>query len=450
MALQKLRYISLVLVLTCLVACSDNSQNNGQGKTELVVLTRNAPTTWYEDREGYAGPEYDLVKSFAAFKKIKVRFVVLDSISEILEAIKEGRGDIAAAGLTRTPARLSQGLNFAPVYQQVRQQVVCRRNNGGIPRKLADLPGKRIAAVANSSYEELLIELQRQYPELKWRSESGYDTEQLMQQVWLRKLDCTIADSNIVSITRRYYPELVVAFDIGSTQDLSWVIADDSAYLSADLQKWLSKLIDDGELGIIMERYFGHVDVFDYVDMSKYVRRIKSRLPGYQKNFENAAKNSGLPWTLLAAQAYQESHWNPRAKSPTGVRGMMMLTLNTAKSLGVTSRLDPVQSIEGGARYLQRMLKRIPQSVREQDRLWYALAAYNIGFGHLRDARTLALRLGRNPDLWLDLKEVLPLLSQKKYYKTLRYGYARGTEPVRYVQRIRNYRQVLERSLKQH
>ena len=147
--------------------------------------------------------------------------------------------------------------------------------------------------------------------------------------------------------------------------------------------------------------------------------------------------------TLLAAQAYQESHWNRRAKSPTGVRGIMMLTLTTAKEMGVESRLDAAQSIMGGAKYLYQQQKRIPESVTGQDRWWQALAAYNVGMGHLNDARMLARKLDLDPDNWLELRGVLPLLSQKKYYSELKYGRARGTEPVTYVNRVRNYQNIL-------
>ena len=178
--------------------------------------------------------------------------------------------------------------------------------------------------------------------------------------------------------------------------------------------------------------------------MRQFIRRINQRLPKYMDDFKSAAEEHELDWILLAAQSYQESHWNPRAKSPTGVRGLMMLTLRTARQLGVESRLDPQQSIRGGAKYLAQLQKRIPESVQGEDRLWFALAAYNVGFGHLLDARKLARKLGKNPDFWVEMKEVLPLLSQKKYYKDLKYGYARGSEPVRYVQRVREYQQVLQ------
>jgi len=435
--------LTIMLLASLFVACDDGRQH--QQSEELVVLTRNASTTWYEGRDGLTGPEYDLINSFANYKKIKVKFVVMDNVNEILTAIKAGEGHIAAAGLTRTETRLKDGLVFGPSYQQVRQQVVCRRNNGKTPRAISELTGKKLKIVGNSSYEETLQRLKLKNPDLIWVVESDTDTEQLLREVWQKKIDCTLADSNIVSINRRYFPELIVAFDVSQPQELAWVLEKNSTYLSRELNNWFAGIQTNGELDNIREHYYGHIEVFDYVDMRRFTSRIKSRLSSYRQYFERVAKQAGLPWTLLAAQAYQESHWDPKAKSPTGVRGMMMLTLNTAKSMDVKNRLDAVESINGGAKYLQRMLKRLPETVKGKDRLWFALAAYNVGFAHLRDARSLAVRLGKNPDLWLDVKEVLPLLMQKKYYKTLPYGYARGTEPVRYVQRIRNYYQVLDR-----
>jgi membrane-bound lytic murein transglycosylase F len=179
-------------------------------------------------------------------------------------------------------------------------------------------------------------------------------------------------------------------------------------------------------------------------DRKVFVKHLKTRLPKYRKHFKKAAKQEKLPWKLLAAQAYQESHWNRRAKSPTGVRGIMMLTRRTAASLGIKNRLDPEKSIHGGAKYLARMQKRIPRAVVKTDRTLFALGAYNVGFGHIQDARILARRKNKNPNRWGDMTKVLPLLSQKKYYKSLRYGYARGHEPVKYVERIRAYHSLLK------
>ncbi len=184
-------------------------------------------------------------------------------------------------------------------------------------------------------------------------------------------------------------------------------------------------------------------------DRKVFFKHLKTRFPKYREHFQKAAKKQNLPWKLLASQAYQESHWNRRAKSPTGVRGLMMLTRRTAASLGIRNRLDPVKSINGGAKYLARMQKRIPRPVVKADRTFFALAAYNVGLGHIKDARILARRENKNPNTWRDMTHVLPLLSQKKYYKSLRYGYARGHEPVKYVQRIRAYHSLLDQRITQ-
>jgi len=446
--MRTLGIITFTLLTLCLTACTDETLQQLKQEGELVVLTRNAPTTYYEGRDGPTGPEYDLVTRFATDHKLNVRFKILDSVDDILKALSAGEGHLAAAGLTRTDGRLDNGYAFGPAYLAVQQQVVCRRDNGRIPNDPSDLVGLKLRVIDNSSYQETLKTLQQDLPALRWQTDSKSDTEQLLEQVWRKKIDCTLADSFIVDINRRYHPELVVAFNIGQADDMAWMLSPKWIGLDNALEDWLDDIEDNGFLDSWHERYFGHVDFFDYVDIRALHRRIKQRLPKYKKTFMRAAKKYKLRWTLLAAQGYQESHWRQNAKSPTGVRGIMMLTLNTANSVNVKNRLDPVQSIYGGARYLRRMIKRIPDTVHEDDRVWFALAAYNVGFGHLNDARILAERLGKNPDRWVDLKDVLPLLSQKKYYKTLKYGYARGTEPVRYVQRIRNYRQILEKNIK--
>ena len=181
----------------------------------------------------------------------------------------------------------------------------------------------------------------------------------------------------------------------------------------------------------------------------RFYHHIETRLPQYRRQFEEVAQAYGISWTLLAAQAYQESRWDRHAVSPTGVKGLMMLTRDTASSLGIRNRLDPTKSIEGGARYFQSLEKRLPRRIGKVDRIWIALAAYNVGMGHVKDAQRLARRMGKNPHSWNDLKTMLPLLAQKPYYKTLQYGYARGWEPVRYVKRIRAYHALLEHHLRE-
>ncbi|MDH4319232.1 MAG: transglycosylase SLT domain-containing protein, partial [Desulfobulbaceae bacterium] len=218
---------------------------------------------------------------------------------------------------------------------------------------------------------------------------------------------------------------------------------DHAEGLQRELDDWFTSMARLGYLDRLNDRHYGYSDVFNYVDIATFHRHMESRLPKYEEIFQEAAQQQDLPFDLLAAQGYQESHWDPSAKSPTGVRGIMMLTLTTARRMGVKSRLDPVESIHGGAKYLAHILESIPESVMGDDRLKFALAAYNVGLGHIHDARLLATRIGKNPDTWEGLKAALPLLSLKKYYEALQHGYARGTEPVNYVERIISFRDII-------
>jgi len=363
----------------------------------------------------------------------------------VLEALEKDEGNFAAAGLTITNQR-KQRFRFGPSYQKVQQQVVCRRGRN-LPNDEKDLAEFELIVIKGSSYVEQLKLLRVDYPDLKWNTVEEKGTEQLLKQVWEGENVCTVADSNIVDINRRYFPELEVAFNLTEPQPLAWVLPKNAPDLKRAVESWFSKFNKTGELEVLLERYYGFVDIFDYVDLQVFTRRTQTRLPRYRKLFENAGRKYGFSWPLLAAQGYQESHWDPKAKSPTGVRGIMMLTLNTARSLGVENRMNPEESISAGAKYLSNIRKRLPDEILEPDRSWITLAAYNVGMGHVHDAQTLARKQDKNPYLWKDLKTVFPLLSQKKYYRSLKHGYARGQEPVRYVQRIRDFQDLLERKL---
>jgi membrane-bound lytic murein transglycosylase F len=457
-----LKYLASLLALPLLVACSAETPEDRKARVEkvapvaispqsireegeLVVITRNAPTTVFEDRDGLNGFEYLLTAALAESLGVPVRYRYVDSVEAVLAAVERGEGHLAAAGLTRTAQREAR-YRFGPSYQQIQQQVVCHRQ-GFVPKSIAELPQASLMVIGESSYVERLEELKQDYPDLTWKVTNRYSTEEIFQRVADGKLDCTVADSNIVMINRRYLPELIVPFAISEEQPLAWVLPEGAEALGTYLEEWFGRIEADGTLARAYHRSYGHIDTFDYVDLRAFKRRLDDRLPQYRPLFEQAAEAHGIPWTILAAQAYQESHWEPDARSPTGVRGIMMLTLTTAEEVGVDNRLDPKQSIDGGARYLANLMERLPEDIPERDRIWFALMAYNVGMGHLYDARSLARRLGKDPNSLVDMKEVLPLLSRKEYYTTLRYGYARGTEPVRYIDRIRDFVDILERHL---
>jgi len=238
---------------------------------------------------------------------------------------------------------------------------------------------------------------------------------------------------------------LRVAFDIGEKQELAWALPktdDNSLYL--EVQKFFKKIKENGELTRLIERNYGHVEDFDYVGTKIFRRHIETRLPRYQALFESAAARYNFDWRLIAAMGYQESHWDPDAVSPTGVRGIMMLTQKTAKDLNIKDRLDPRSSISGGTKYFKQTHQRINKKIPEPDRTWMAMAAYNVGYSHLQDARKITRKLKKDPNRWIDVKQALPLLAKKKWYKQTRYGYARGWEPVQYVENIRSYYDILK------
>ncbi len=440
---------AIVSVLLALAACSGKGRGPHslatiKARGTLVVLTLNSPTTWYVDSTGRpAGPEYRMVIAFAKFLGVQPKFVFRDSVAQLLHALALGDGDMVAAGITRTDAR-AQHFGFGPSYQKVTQQVVCRRG-GPLPTSPTDLNSLRFAVVAGSSYAERLRTLKKKYPDLHWRTaRNGVDTQLLLRRVWEDELDCTIADSNIVAINRRYFPNLIVAFDLGKAQQLAWVTPQGAHDLRAAMRHWFDKYRASGALAALMKHYYAHAKVFDYVNMRAFARKIKSSWPTYKPLFEKAGAEYGIPPLILAAQAWQESRWNPHAESPTGVRGIMMLTSSTARAMGVANRMNPAASIRGGAKYLAHVESRLGGDIRRSDRIWFALAAYNIGLFHLRDAIGLTRKLGKDPSKWSDVAQVLPLLSEKRYYKHLHYGYARGLEAVRYVRRVRSFANILQ------
>ena len=410
----------------------------------LLVATRNSPTTYYEGPDGPTGFEYDLVTRFAKELNVKVKLITPSNLTDILSLVSQNQVHFAAAGLTITEAR-KDWVRFSPAYQNITQQLVYRMGTENKrPRNLSDLVGKHIEVVADSSHAEQLEELQASIPELEWVENPELDSGELLNLVWEQVIDYSIADSNEVKLNKRFYPELRAAFDISSPQQLAWAFPisdDDSLYNAAS--EFIMRMKKNGELDILIDRYYGHIERFNFAGTRNYLRHIHKRLPKFKTLFEQAGKKNNIDWRLLAAIGYQESHWNPKARSPTGVRGLMMLTIPTAEYLGIKDRTDPAQSIEGGAAYIKKLIDRIPEQIKEPDRTWFALAAYNVGLGHLEDARVITQKRGGNPNVWRDVKENLPLLSQRKWYKQTKHGYARGREPVRYVEFIRSYYDLL-------
>lgn len=409
---------------------------------ELRVVTRNLPSAYYLGAAGPQGPEYDLAAQFAAALGVKLFIYSVPNSADVLRELAARRAHIAAAGLTRGQP-LPAGVTYGPPYQQVREHLIFRMG-ASRPAGIRAAGAGHIEVVAGSAHAQTLDEFRARYPDLAWVENPNTETEELLYRLSKRELDYTIADSNEFAISRAFHPEIRIAFDLNTGKSLAWALDARDTSLVSRVTAYFAGIRADGTLTNILNTYYASRDRFDYIQSRDFIQHIETRLPQYRQWFKEAGDAVGVDWRLLAAIGYQESHWNPTATSFTGVRGLMMLTEETAQLLDIVDRTDPRSSIFGGARYFARIRARIPQRVPEPDRTWLSLAAYNVGIGHLEDARILTQLHGKNPDLWTDVRDHLPLLTQEKWYTRVKRGYARGWEPVRFVENIRGYRDILD------
>ncbi len=416
-----------------------------QNRGELRVLSRNGASTWYRGAQGEDGLEYQLARLFAESIGVKLRMIEVDSFTQLYDELLFADGDIGAAGLSEQDIDEAQmPIRFGPAYYEVSPQLIYRKGAAKRPEKIEDLRGAVIEVIAGSSHERLLQRLHEKYPWLAWRANRDMGSEELIELVDQGVVKYMLGDSHEIALQRRFFPELRIAFELGEPKLLRWAYKrSEDRSLDEAVRRFFGQIRRDGRLEQLIHRYYSHVTRFNYSDIQTFLEHVRRRLPKYRSLFERIARQEGLEWQLLAAISYQESLWNEKAKSPTGVRGLMMLTRNTARQLGIKNRLDPEKSILGGARYFKQVLKKIPGHIPQPDRTWLALAAYNIGFGHLEDARKITEMNGGDPDKWIDVKKNLPLLSHKKWYKKVKHGYARGYEPVKYVENIRKYYELL-------
>ena len=447
--------LGLLAVLVC--SCSNEATHEQQSsapklvrdKNTIVFVTLNSPSTYYvnSDKE-FAGLEYDLAKAFSAFVggEKKIKFLVADSIEEVIATIISGEADIAASDLTITAAR-KRLINFSTPYEEVQQQVVYNKTYTPRPaRSIKGLIDTMTVVPSSSSFVERLRQYQKKLPELTWTARDDIHSEGLIEELAEGKIEYTVADSHLVSVLNTYHPDIRVAFPLGKPEKIAWGFSKTTdTKLLLEANAFFSHIKHDGTLRQLIDRYHGHSSRLKPVDINAFIARSKSRLPEYTDLFKEAQETTGLDWRLLASLSYQESHWDPNSTSPTNVRGLMMLTESTSERMGVTDRLDPEQSIFAGAKYFNLMLNTVPDHVPEPDRTYMALASYNIGYAHVEDARVLAQRIGLNPDSWVDVRKALLKLNKPKYYARAKFGYCRCAQPIIYVESIRSYYDILTR-----
>lgn len=436
---------------------------------ELVVLVRPGPVVHFTGPDGaLEGFDVDLARQFAAEKKLPLRFVTADTGAEVMARIARGSAHIGAGGLfrplpaatgadraapTATPggrhaAKPAAVADAAPEVLWTAgfatvEPVLIYNRDGYRPADWADLDGETVAYIDDAGFGPDIATARATHPGIRWEAQGLPSAAALIAQVSDGTLGYAIVGSIAASLARNIYLDFEVAFRAGPQREVAWIVPPHFGDLRQELDRFLARLKRDGTLARLAERYLPDPRSVRRIDAGVFQERIRTRLPEYRRLFTDAQEKTGIEWRLVAAIAYQESQWDPTATSETGVRGFMQITEDTARHLGVADLLDPAQNVVAAARYLRDLKGKLPSRIGEPDRTWLALAAFNIGLGHLEDARVLAQRLKLDPDRWSDVKKVLPLLALPEYHSQAKLGYARGGMPVAFVDRVRAYYDIL-------
>ena len=432
-----------VIFAIFLAGCERTVPEPVESTREIVILTRAGVTSYAVDSQGGAsGFEFDLAQSFAEDQGLKSRIVLADNDRDLLNRLKKGEAHLAIAWAT--PAKASELHSSAP-YAQSGDVIVTHEASLPI-KQLKQLAGRTIHVVAGSRQEMALRAVEKRIPRFSIMPVMRITELDLMEGVASQRFDAALVSDAAYDVGSNFYPELQESLQLGPDHPIAWLFPSDVApEFIAKANDFLGRMESSGAMSRLKDRYFGHVNRLTTDDTAIFIERMRNTLPLYRPHFQEAQIRTGIDWRLLAALAYQESRWDPLATSPTGVRGMMMLTADTADHLRVGNRLNPAQSIRAGAQYLAELRDALPAHIRNPDRLWLALAAYNLGMGHLNGARYLAKTLGTNPDAWYEMKKVLPLLSKPQFYRRLKSGKGRGGEAVIMTENIRVYADILNR-----
>jgi membrane-bound lytic murein transglycosylase F len=432
--------ISAAIVLVLAHQSVDRSLDKIKSRGFVVLITTNGPTTYYLYREDEMGIEYDLAKAFADYLGVELKVVVAEW-DDVFPLLRQEKGDFIGAGLG-IDDEYETAISFSKPTFTIQHAVITHKDDP----KLEDVKALQDEVVhvrSGTSEEEKLQELVDRGYNVKVKPYDSVPSEELISWVAAKKIGVTVSKSNLALLSRRYYPDVRISFALDESKHLGWAVRRRDEKLLNAINRFFGEIKKNGLYERIYEKYYSYIEIFDYFDIKAFHRRIQTRLPKYQGIIERTAEVYGFDWRLIAAIIYQESHFRPSARSHTGVRGLMQLTLNTARDMGIKNRLDPGQSISGGVKYLKQLYGRY-DGIDGWDRILTTLASYNVGPGHIADARRLAREQGLDPNKWTSLAEVLPLLSHKKYYKRAKHGYCRGSEPVEYVKRIVLYYDILK------
>ena len=444
-------------MLAALAGCEREPARTPDVDGRLVVAVRPGPTSWFPGPDGApSGFDHDVLMRYAAQRKLELKIVEVASAEKLLAMVATGEAHVGVGGLYPPPPSTRKADDARPDPRPVLwtngyyavEPVLIYGKGGFKPKSWRDLAGAEVGYVEATGIVEQLQAARVAHPEVAWKPVSLASADALIGQVAEGDVDYAVVPSIDAAVARNVFLDFDVAFTVGPKRDLAWAVTPSRRALRDDIDRYFTDARKEGLLARFADRYFGHAAQVERIDAGVFQDRLRAVLPGYRRMFEDAQIDTGIEWRLLAALAYQESQWDPFATSDTGVRGFMQITEETARHLGISDRLDPAASTQGAARYIAALKAKLPERIAEPDRTWLALAAFNIGAGHLEDARILAQRQKLNPDLWADVKKALPLLALPEYYSTVKNGYGRGGMPVVFVDRVRAYYDILARQEK--
>jgi membrane-bound lytic murein transglycosylase F len=413
-----------------------------RARHELRVVTLNLPTCYYLGSQGTEGLEFELARSFAAKLGVTLSMYPVANERAMQDALASGRADIAAAQLTVTPEWRHAGIAAEP-YARIPQLVVYQRESEK-PRSTIQLETAKLAVRAGSPQERILVQLKKTVaPTLQWVETAPTNADPL-EDVDSGNADYAIIDAREFSFAHHLYPDVHVGFALPADRPVQWIVRRGANDLLEGVNLFFQQMRESGRMVKVIQQATGEIRSFAYEESREFQINLADRLPRFRPLFEQASEESGIDWRLLAAVGYQESKWDPSAQSNNGALGVMMLTSDTAEAMGITDRTNAQQSIFAGARYLAEVREKVPDRIPEPDRTWFTIAAYNVGFGHVEDARVLAQMDGKNPDSWADVRDELPRLAEARWFTKVKRGYARGWEPVQFVDRVQRYLTLLE------
>lgn len=437
-------YALFYFVLINTNGCSKESSKLKQIKSNgiLRIALVADPPHYFPSKVKERGYDFELVSHYATSIDVELEIIKTNTSDEIIFLLNQGKVDIGILG--SSPEFDQKNIKNVVTYNNSKWYVIGNRSNRKLPKSIDSIEPDTMIVADGSNASFILHSIKEDYPSLPWDELKNTNVRGILEKINENHSKISIISEDIYIYYQYLFPETKKIFVLPIKYPSRWLVKNNNnlSFLYS-INSFFNKYKKNGKLEKIGKTYYEHLNAFDYVDIRYYLKRIDKKLPKYKKYFTEAAKNSGLDARIIAAVSYQESHWNRKARSPTGVRGMMMLTLDTAKRVGVKNRLNAKQSIFGGAKYLKILYESLSNTIKEPDRLWFALAAYNIGLGHVEDARTITKSQGGNPNSWIDVEKHIPKLSQKKWYKKTKYGFARGHESIEFVKRVRRYYDIL-------